>query len=105
MQLPIAPIKPAIELISKRIDVLPATGGAVEDLQRLDEDELEDMLINRESGEITAFAETLEPSVSSSFRPTPPIFRKANIDYLIDEQSSEGSWDPAWSWSDFYPQE
>ncbi len=86
MQLPIASIKPAIELISNRIDVLPATGGAVEDLQRPDEDELEDMLINRECGEITAFAETPEPSVSSLYRSTPPIFRKDNhlYKYFID---------------------
>ena len=26
-----------------------------------------------------------------------------NLDYLIDEQSSEGSWDPVWDWGEFYP--
>jgi hypothetical protein len=78
MPLQISSIKPAIELLANQIEVLPATGGAVEDLQRPDEDELEDMLINRDSGEITAFAETPEPTLASLYRPTPPLFRKEN---------------------------
>ncbi len=28
---------------------------------------------------------------------------QANLDYLIDEQMPEGSWNPVWSWGDFYP--
>jgi hypothetical protein len=28
---------------------------------------------------------------------------QANLDYLIDEQTPEGSWDPVWSWGDAYP--
>jgi hypothetical protein len=30
---------------------------------------------------------------------------QANLNYLIDEHSSEGSWDHVLSWSEFYPQE
>jgi len=26
-----------------------------------------------------------------------------HLDYQIDRQSSEGAWDPVWSWGDFYP--
>jgi hypothetical protein len=79
-------ITPALELISSQVEVLPATGGAVEDLQRPDEDELEDILINRESKEITAFAETPEPSLNTLYRPTPALFRadKHLYRYFID---------------------
>lgn len=73
--LPINIITPALKLLGDKIDILPASGGAVEDLQRPDEDELEDMLINRDSQEITMFAETPEPTIAKLYRSTPPIFR------------------------------
>ena len=44
MPLPINIITPALELLSEKIDILPASGGAIEDLQHPDEDELEDNL-------------------------------------------------------------
>jgi hypothetical protein len=72
---PLKALTPALEVLSKQIKILPATGGAVEDLQRPDEEELEDMLIHRDSRMITAFAETPTPSVEDLFRPTPPLFR------------------------------
>src|SRR6266702_409764 len=75
MPIPINVITPALKLLSDKIDILPASGGAVEDLQRPDEDELEDMLLNRENQQITDFAETPTPTVESLYRPTPPIFR------------------------------
>src|SRR5579863_2112110 len=75
MPLPINVITPALKLLSEKIDILPASGGAVEDLQRPDEDELEDMLINRDSKEITSFAEIPEPSMANFYRSTPPIPR------------------------------
>jgi len=86
MPLQISAIKPAIELLSNQIDILPASGGAVEDLQTPDIDELEDMLINRDSGEITAFLETPEPSLSTLYKSTPPIYREENhlYRYFID---------------------
>ncbi len=79
-------ISPAIKLLSEKLQVLPAAGGAVEDLQRPDEDELEDMLINRDSKEVTAFAETPEPSPSDLYRSTPALFRaeKHLYRYFID---------------------
>lgn len=64
-----------VVLLLKKIDILPASGGAVEDLQRPDEDEMDDMLINRDSQEITTFAEDPEPSIANLYRSTPPIFR------------------------------
>ncbi len=29
---------------------------------------------------------------------------QANLDYLIETQAPDGSWDPNWSWGDFYPE-
>ncbi len=79
MPLPINVITPALKLLSEKIDILPASGGAVEDLQRPDEDELEDMLLNRDSQQITDFAETPTPTVENLYRPTPSIFGQRNI--------------------------
>ncbi len=73
---PIAFLTPALKLLGNNLNILPATGGAVEDLQRPDIDELEDILINREVDEVTAFAETPEPSISNLYRPTPPLPRR-----------------------------
>jgi hypothetical protein len=28
---------------------------------------------------------------------------QVNLDYEIDHQTPEGTWDPAWTWGDFYP--
>ncbi len=27
-----------------------------------------------------------------------------NLDYLVDHQTTEGTWEPTWSWGDFYPE-
>ncbi len=70
-------IIPVIKLLSENLDsVLPAVGGAVEDLEHPDIDELEDMLINKESKEVTEFLETPTPTIQSLYRPSSPIFRK-----------------------------
>jgi hypothetical protein len=58
----------ALRLLASEMSILPATGGAVEDLQHPDPDEIEDALINRDSGDITEFLETPKPDVSSSYR-------------------------------------
>lgn len=75
MQLPINRITPALKVLSEKIKILPASGGAVEDLQHPDEEELEDALTHRETREITEFAETPTPSIERLYRPTPPLFR------------------------------
>lgn len=28
---------------------------------------------------------------------------QVNLDYEIDQQTAEGTWDPVWTWGDFYP--
>ena len=48
----------------------------MEDLQYPDQDEIDDVLVHREMGqEITAFAETPEPSTNNIYRATPPLPR------------------------------
>ena len=47
----------------------------MEDLLNPDIDEIEDMLVNAESREVTAFLETPEPDVRRIYRPTPPLYR------------------------------
>lgn len=70
-------ISPVINLLSENLDnVLPAVGGAVEDLEHADIDELEDMLINADTKEVTEFLETPIPTFQTLYRPTPPIFRR-----------------------------
>ena len=72
---PVACLTPALDLLGNNLRILPATGGAVEELQHPDVDEVEDTLVNREVGEITDFAETPTPSLANLYRPTPPLFR------------------------------
>jgi hypothetical protein len=40
-------LQPVLTLLADNIDILPAVGGAVEDLLRPDVEEMEDMLINK----------------------------------------------------------
>ena len=79
-------LAPVLHLLHNNLDVLPAVGGAVEDLLRPDVDEIEDMLINAESREVTDFLETPAPDVRNLYRPTPPLYRhqKHIYRYFID---------------------
>ena len=77
---------PVLHLLHNNLDVLPAVGGAVEDLLRPDVDEIEDMLINAESREVTDFLEAPAPDVRNLYRPTPPLYRPQQhlYRYFID---------------------
>jgi hypothetical protein len=80
-------IAPILKLLSENLDsVLPAVGGAMEDLEHPDIDELEDMLINRETREVTDFLETPTPTINNLYRPAQPIFRSERhfYRYFID---------------------
>ena len=73
---------PVLDLLSSNLDhVLPAVGGAMEDLEHPDVEELDDILINKENREITEFLETPTPSITDLYRSTPPIFRPENHFY------------------------
>lgn len=65
-----------LDIVGKRIKVLPATGGAVEELQRPDLDEIDDKIVNEEDELIDTFAEEPEPTPTQLCRYTPPIYRK-----------------------------
>jgi len=73
---PLSSIVPLLDLIGKEIKVLPAIGGAVEELQHPDQEEIEDIIINREVDKVTSFAEVPEPNPKNIYRKTPPISRK-----------------------------
>lgn len=79
-------LQPILSVLESNLDILPAMGGAVEDLLRPDVDETEDMLINRESREVTDFLETPTPDPQHLYRPTPPLYRaeKHLYRYFID---------------------
>jgi len=73
---PLFDLAPLFKVLSEELVILPATGGAVEELQHPDQDEIEDVLIDQEGKEITAFAEEPEPDPSNIYRPTPPLPRR-----------------------------
>lgn len=79
-------LQPVLKVLNDNVEVLPATGGAVEELLQPDVDEVEDMLVNAGSREVTAFLETPTPDPRELYRPTPPLFRpqKHFYRYFID---------------------
>lgn len=83
---PLSPISPVLQLIGENVKVLPVTGGAVEDLQHPDQDEIEDLVINKDVENINAFAETPEPDPRNIYRSTPPLTRNQNhlFKFFID---------------------
>jgi hypothetical protein len=83
---PLTVLQPVLSLLASNLDILPAIGGAVEDLLRPDVDEREAMLINRDSREVTDFLETPRPDVRYIYRSTPPLYRpqKHLYQYFID---------------------
>lgn len=72
---PLGSITPFLEVLSKEIKILPAIGGAVEELQHPDQEEIEDIVINRDVETVTSFAETPEPDPQNIYRSTPPLPR------------------------------
>jgi hypothetical protein len=79
-------IAPALNLLGQELKILPATGQAIEDLQHPDQEEIDDALLMKGKEEITAFAETPDPSPGELYRPTPPLFREQNhfFQFFID---------------------
>jgi hypothetical protein len=78
MNSPLSFLGPAIELIGKNASVLPATGGAFEDMARPDVEEADDRFFGSR-GEAREgfqdFAETPAPDWRNLYRRTPPTFR------------------------------
>ncbi len=62
-------------MLAHSCNILPAIGGAVEDLLHPDQEERDDFLINKGGDEVTAFLEDPEPSPSALYRSTPALHR------------------------------
>lgn len=78
MTAPLAFLAPAIELIGKSASVLPATGGAFEDMARPDIEEADDRFFgSREdaSNGFEDFGERPSPDWRQLYRPTPAVYR------------------------------
>lgn len=78
MKSPLSFLAPALELIGKNATVLPASGGAFEDMARPDIEEADDRLFGSKKDAqegFGEFAETPAPNWRELYRPTPPIFR------------------------------
>jgi hypothetical protein len=78
MNPPLSFLAPAIELIGTNANVLPASGGAFEDMARPDVEEADDRFFGSASDArqgFEDFAETPAPDWRNLYRPTPPIFR------------------------------
>ena len=75
---PLGFLDPAIRLIASSANVLPAVGGAFEDMARPDIEEADDRFfgdkLDVENG-FEAFAEEPTPDWRDLYRPTPPIYR------------------------------
>ena len=78
MNSPLQFLAPAIDLIGRNASVLPATGGAFEDLARPDVEAADDRFLGsaKDAQEgFRDFAESPTPDWRGIYRPTPPVFR------------------------------
>jgi len=78
MNRPLEFLGPAIELIGRNASVLPATGGAFEEMAKPDVEEADDRFFGgaKEAKEgFQDFAEFPAPGWRELYRPTPPVFR------------------------------
>lgn len=76
--LPLSFLRPAIELIGSNTSVLPATGGAFEDMAKPDVEEADDRFFGSKSDArdgFQDFAETPTPDWRNLYRKTPPVYR------------------------------
>ena len=89
MTSPLSFLGPAIELIGTNASVLPASGGAFEDMAKPDVEEADDRFFGdkKEAQDgFQDFAETPAPDWRNLYRPTPPVFRseKHTFRYFCD---------------------
>jgi hypothetical protein len=80
---PLSGLKPALEVLAQNLEILPATGQAVEDLMRPDQEEVEDEILNSD----TLRADMLIESPSRDvYRPTPALPRRERhfFRYFLD---------------------
>lgn len=80
---PLLDLKPALEVLAKNTEILPATGQAVEDLMRPDQEEIEDEILNDDALRADTLIEAPNRDV---YRPTPPLPRRERhfFRYFLD---------------------
>lgn len=80
---PLSGLKPALEVLAQNVDILPATGQAVEDLMRPDQEEIEDELLNGDALQTDILIES--PS-RDLYRPTAALPRRERhfFRYFLD---------------------
>jgi hypothetical protein len=67
---------PALRILAENVSILPATGGAVEDLQRPNAEEVEDAETRAADGDVQAIGETDPAGDPLSYVCTPPRPRR-----------------------------
>jgi hypothetical protein len=80
---PLSGLKPALEVLAQNVDILPATGQAVEDLMRPDQEEVEDEILNGDALQTDIIIES--PS-RDLYRHTPALPRRERhfFRYFLD---------------------
>ena len=86
---PLKELVPALKVLSENLDILPATGQAIEDPQHPDQDEIEDKILAQ--GE-NIFDIILETPNRELYRPTPPLFRKEKQLFYYFQDGSRRSY-------------
>lgn len=80
---PFSGLRPALEVIAEEAEILPATGQALEDLMRLDQDEVYDRITG---GEEKIRDVLIESPSRATYVPVPPLYRteKHIYRYFLD---------------------
>jgi hypothetical protein len=73
---PLSSLAPYLKLLSKEVKILPAVGGATEELLHPDIEEVEEAIVDRNIENVTSFGETPEPDPRCLYHPTPSLTRK-----------------------------
>jgi hypothetical protein len=69
---PLSGLRPALEVLAHNMDILPATGQAIEDLAHPDQEEVEDEILNADALRPDTLIETPSREI---YRATPPLPR------------------------------
>ena len=85
---PLSGLKPALEVLAQNVDILPATGQAVEDLLRPDQEEVEDSILSREDKRIELIGERPNRDLYVAAPPLPRTERHLFRYFLDGSQRS-----------------
>ncbi len=80
---PLSNLKPALEVLARNVDILPATGQAVEELLHPDHEEVEDSILSREDKRLEVIGERPNRDLYVSTLPLPRTERHL-FRYFLD---------------------